>query len=235
MTRKAGIVAAFPMELKPLVREWRRINLPRGDIAWQGRIGSSEPVDCVAVAAGMGSESAERACRIAESLLGGLDILVSVGFAGSLSCGLEAGVAYSVARVIDQATGEGFSTIHASPPFLTLVTANHVAGRAEKLGLRDYYQAVLVDMEAAAVGRIAANKSIDFCCIKAASDGIDDELPDFSRFRNGDGKLHKTRTGLDLALRPRYWSGLVKLGKNSKVGAVAIARATNEFFEQGRQ
>ena len=42
--------------------------------------------------------------------------------------------------------------------------------------------AALVDMEAAAIGRLAAMRGIPFYCIKGVSDGLTDNLPDFNRF-----------------------------------------------------
>ena len=99
--KRIGIVAALPGEIRPLVRGWKH-----GHDVFQGRIGE---VEAVAACAGMGAAAVTGAC---ESLLaaGKLDALVSIGWAGSLSCGLQAGQAYAVREVIDTASGERFMT-----------------------------------------------------------------------------------------------------------------------------
>src|SRR6185437_10977760 len=116
-----------------------------------------------------------RACGIAESLAakdGGLRGFVSLGWAGALSCGLSVGSPYWVAEVVDGGTEERFPTKSAEnlQPPLTLVTAGYIAQPEEKRVLAERFHAVLVDMEAAAVGRVALDKGIPFYCLKAISD-----------------------------------------------------------------
>lgn len=232
-----GIISSFPMEVHPLVKGWKRRNLRRGDVVWRERAGDGS-IDCAAVAAGMGQDSASRACAIALETLGSLDGLISLGFAGALSQALKPGVAYWVACVVDNETGESFPAIHSfkSPAsigsMLTLVTANHVAGRDEKRRIRQKYQAELIDMEAAAVAREAAAHSCRFWCIKSVSDEADAQLPDFSVFRDVDGKLAQPRLAARLALQPRYWLTLARMGRNSRTGAAAMAAAVGEIFRQ---
>ena len=66
-------------------------------------------VAVIAVARGMGAARAEQAVAIAETY-GSLDALVSVGWAGGASCGVQPGTAYEVGEVIDAASGERFAT-----------------------------------------------------------------------------------------------------------------------------
>src|ERR1700760_3598343 len=90
--KRVGIIAAMPGELKPLVQGWTSLPLPHGENAWQGTVEGSE---CIAVCAGMGRAAAERACAIAMREAP-LNTLVSMGWAGALSCGLPPGAAYVV-------------------------------------------------------------------------------------------------------------------------------------------
>ncbi len=103
--RRVGVIAAMPGELKPLVQGWKPLHLPRGESAWQGSVNGTT---CIAVCAGMGKAAAERACAIAARETP-LDALVSMGWAGALSCGMQPGDAYVVNEVVDAASGDGFS------------------------------------------------------------------------------------------------------------------------------
>jgi len=210
--KRIGIVAAFPGELKPLVHHWRR-----HDHTFRGHIGS---IQVAAACSGMGAAAVARAV---DHVLapGGVDTLVSVGWAGSLSCGLRPPEAVSVREVIDDATGERFPT--ASGEGQRLITLDHVAGQDEKRLLAEKYQAVLVDMEAAAVARIARDRGLDFLCFKAVTDGPNDKLPDFNRFIGESGQLHVPSLARWAAVRPAHWGPLRRLGKNSNLAARELA------------
>src|SRR5271154_3815812 len=144
--RRIGIIAAMPGESKPLVQGWKHVHASHGESAWQGTI---ESTTCIAVCAGMGKDAAERACAIAAQQ-GPLDALVSIGWAGALSCGMQPGSAYVMNEVIDAATGEAFPTSFPSHQenvvALKLVSIDHVAQAAEKRSLAESFRAVLVDM-----------------------------------------------------------------------------------------
>jgi adenosylhomocysteine nucleosidase len=218
MTRIA-IVAALPAELKPLVRKWHR----HGP-TFSGRLGCA---DVVATSAGMGAPAVTRAC---EQLLatGPLDALVSIGYAGSLSCGLQIATAYAVREVIDAATGEVFPTPDAAGQ--RLVTIDHVAGIGEKRELALQHQAVMVDMEAAAVARIARDHGLAFHCFKAITDGPNDKLPDFNRFTASDGHLRMPAFLAYAAVHPQYWGPLARLGKNSRLSGTELSHFVHRFF-----
>jgi adenosylhomocysteine nucleosidase len=209
---RIGIVAAFPGELKPLVQSW-----PRHDHTFRGHIGS---IQVAAACSGMGAAAVARACDHVLAA-GGFDTLVSIGWAGSLSCGLRPPEAVSVREVIDDATGERFPT--ASGEGQRLVTLDHVAGREEKRALAEKYEAALVDMEAAAVARIARERGLDFLCFKAVTDGPNDKLPDFNRFIKEEGQVHVPSLARWAAVHPSHWGGMRRLGKNSRLAARELA------------
>lgn len=232
--RRVGIIAAMPGELKPLVQGWKPLHLPKGENAWQGNI---EGAACIAVCAGMGKAAAERACSIAVREAP-LNTLVSMGWAGALSCGLQPGDAYVVNEVVDGVSGEVFPTqsparVGNAPP-LKLVTIDHVALAAEKKRLGLSYQAVLVDMEAATVARFARSQGIPFHCLKAVSDTASEVLPDFSRYTDTQGQLQLAALLAHVAIRPRYWPGLARIGKNGKKGAYALASALGPLVGNSR-
>jgi adenosylhomocysteine nucleosidase len=223
--KRIGVIAAMPGELKPLVQGWKPLRTLKGVSAWQGTI---DGATCIAVCAGMGKEAAERACAVAAQDAP-LTALVSAGWAGALSCGLQPGGAYVVNEVVDVAGGERFVTSSPPragevPPF-RLVTIDHVAPPAEKRRLAERYQAVLVDMEASSVARFAGRQGIAFYCLKAVSDVAGEMLPDFSRYTDNQGQLQLGALLAHVAIRPRYWPGLARIGKNGRRGAVAMAAA----------
>jgi adenosylhomocysteine nucleosidase len=229
--KRVGVIAAMAGELKPLVQGWKPLRARKGAVAWQGTIDGAL---CIAVCAGMGKQAAERACAIAAEG-GPLDALVSVGWAGALSCGMQPASAYVLNQVVDGETGEVFAT--SSPPRereappLKLVTIDHVAHVQEKRSLGTQYQAVLVDMEAATVARIARRQGIPFYCLKAVSDVASEILPDFSRYTDNQGQLQLAALLAHVAVRPRYWPGLARVGKNGRSGAVAIAAALGPLMD----
>ncbi len=221
---RIAIIAAMPAELKPLVHGWKQLSTPSGTDAWQGKLNST---DCIAVCAGMGQQAAERACQIADAS-GPYTALVSVGWAGALSCGMQPGSAYAVNEVIDAATDDRYatrSTLEANPARLRLVTIDHVAHAKEKRQLGEKYKAVMVDMEAAAVARIARNQQVAFYCLKAISDTSGEILPDFSRYTDQQGHLRLAALLAHVAVRPKYWPGLGRMARNGSKGAVEISTA----------
>jgi adenosylhomocysteine nucleosidase len=249
-----ALIAALPAELKPLVRAWQK-----KDDLFQGRIGST---DAVAFTGGMGAAAATRACermlarcpttwherstagaepnssarssRIWEKPI---DTLVSIGYAGSVSCGLQAGAAYAIREVVDAATGERFATdLPAAQPQdepkpQRLITLDRVADADEKRRLAAQHQAVLVDMEAAAIARFAREHNLRFLCFKAVTDGPNDKLPDFNRFIGAEGEWCMTPFIFYAATHPASWSALRRLRKNSRAASRELANLVHRSFE----
>ncbi len=216
-----GIIAAFPGELKPLVREW-----PRTDQVHIGfiRIGNMGAVRCLAAAEGMGQFAAARSFAALRAASPAITTVVSYGWAGALTDQVEAPGVYTVGEVVDARTGERFATA-AEGAGPRLVTVDHVARRAEKPALAERYGAALVDMEAATVGRLARAHGLGFLCIRGVSDGVNADLPDFNRFLGPDGQLRTGRFVLHALIQPGSWGALAELGRNSRAAAEALAEA----------
>lgn len=223
-----GIIAALPAELRPLIAGWKQ-SQPG---VWTGSIGDHA---CIAVAGGMGRDAATRACQTIFEAGPGLqtekiDTLISVGWAGALSCGAKPPDAWQVSEVIDARTGERYST--GQQDGVRLVTLDHVAGVDEKRRLAASYQAVMVDMEAATIGRLARARGVDFLCCKGISDGATDRLPDFSRFISPKGQLRLPAFLAHVAIRPGYWRNLARMGANSSKAAVNLAALVRQVVEK---
>jgi adenosylhomocysteine nucleosidase len=249
---RAAIIAAMPGELKPLVRGWAHER--RGHVKlWRWKFDEGE---WVAACGGAGVAAATRAFAEVEKD-GAPDLVISIGWAGALSPALETGRAYGVSGVLDARTGERFSTDMASNPEdeeqlqvlrlrsaplrMTgqeegqqrwLVTSPIVADEAEKQRLASTYQADLVDMEAAAIARLAQMRRIPFYCIKGVSDGFTDKLPDFNRFIRADGQFDLTRMVLFSILRPWYWPSLMRMGENSNKASQSMREAVLDFLDE---
>jgi adenosylhomocysteine nucleosidase len=225
MTRVA-IIAAMPGELKPLTRGWRHERSNCVDL-WRWRFDGGE---WIAACAGAGVDQAAKAFAEVEKL-GPIDKVISTGWVGALRKELAPGKANWVAGVIDTRTGERFVT--AGPPNnCSLVTSSRVADTAEKRRLASTYEAVLVDMEAAGVARMAQMRGIPFYCIKGISDGYNDQLPDFNRFISPGGQFKLARFMLFALLRPWYWHALIRMGENSREAARSIAQSLLDFLDK---
>jgi len=223
MTRTA-IIAAFPGELKPLVRGWPH-GTRNGVHFWAQRDLEDE---WIAACAGAGQDAATRAFAALEDG-GPIDLVFSIGWAGALRGSFTPGNAYNIAGVIDLRTGERFNC-DAEAGEVWLVTSPRVCDEEEKRRLASTYSAGLVDMEASAVARLAAMRQIPFYCIKGVSDGLTAHLPDFNRFLASDGKLQMGRLLIFSILRPWYWPALLDMGENSKKAAQSIAESLHEFL-----
>jgi adenosylhomocysteine nucleosidase len=219
---RIAIIAALPGELKPLVQGWKQT----GKHAWTGMIGGHA---CIAIAGGMGAAAANRAVAQANSEFHP-NVLVSYGWAGALTCALKPGMAASISEVVDLQSGKRFATGDSAGT--RLLTLNRVARLHEKRKLAERNQAVLVDMEAAAVARLASQQKSRFYCFKGVSDGYTDRLPDFSRFISWEGELRMPAFLAYIGMRPWYWPSLVKLGTASRAAASALATLAQESLTQ---
>ncbi len=242
MTRIA-IIAALPGELKPLVHGWQHDRYLNVDL-WRTRHNN---VECFAACGGMGKLAAAHAFSKVEWVAAGgaqlentrdaweksskLDMVISAGWAGALRADLEAGKAYRAAGVTDLQTGERYVAADAKDTDPWLVTSPRVATAAEKRRLASDYHAGLVDMEAAAIARLAAMRGIPFACVKGVSDGFGENLPDFNRFISTKGQLRLSRLLFFVLPRPWCWPSLIRMGENSKKASHNLAGLLLENLE----
>jgi adenosylhomocysteine nucleosidase len=222
MTRTA-LIAAMPAELKPIVVGWKHTRRNGVDL-WAHR---DEDL-WVAACAGAGQAAATRAFAAIEEDAP-IDLVFSLGWAGALIPDLVPGTAHNVAGVVDVQTGERFRC-DAGAGSLWLATSPKVADEAEKRRLASTYRAALVDMEAAALGRLAQMRGIPFYAIKGISDRLDAKLPDFNRFIGAQGQFQTAQFALYSLLRPSYWPSLIRMGENSKKASQSIAESLLAFL-----
>ncbi len=222
MTRTA-LIAAMPGELKAIVRGWKPSTAGKVKL-WSHR----DENLWVAACAGAGQDAATRAFAAIEQDAP-VDLVFSLGWAGALTSDLAAGSAHNVAGVIDVRTGERFRC-DAGAGSLWLATSPKVADETEKRRLASAYSASLVDMEGAAIARLAKMRGIPFYCLKGVSDPLSAKLPDFNRFIDANGQFHTAQFALSALLKPWYWPALVQMGENSKRASQSIAESLAEFL-----
>lgn len=220
------IVAALSGELKPLVRHatakrWTRLPSAKGTEVWEHKHAGGR---WLAVCAGMGSERVAAAFAEGEKNMRA-DAVLSVGWAGALDSTIASGAVCFASLVVDTQTGERSRPANRLNNGPVLATSARVADAREKERLAASYGAGLVDMEAATVARIALGNGMPFYCLKAVSDDVTASLPNINPFIGSDGQLKMFSFLLHIAVRPRSWPGLIKLGKHSRVAAKNLAEA----------
>jgi len=225
---RIGIIAALPGELKPLVRGWQASTLKDGTRLWTRTVPNGDV--WVAACSGMGAEAARRAFAGAEAG-GPLDQVLSVGWAGAVFEGVKPGEALRLSAIIDAKTGERFQAASGRPK-TELVTAARVVDGREKTRLRATYpHAVMVDMEAATIARLALMRGIPLICIKGVSDGVGAALPDLNPYLSSKGQLRLLPFLAHLAVRPTYWKSIAELNRNSSNAAKTMCDLIIEFLE----
>jgi adenosylhomocysteine nucleosidase len=219
-----GIIAALPREVSSLVQGWKRRQSTSGVVVYtDGR--------AVVACAGMGAARAELAVQAAMATMPLTDLL-SVGLAGACDVNLHVGEIVRAGVVIDIGTGERFSE---SQYAQVLVSSTTIASVSEKARLRSLYRADAVDMEAAAVGRIAKAHGLAFRAIKAISDEADFEIAELSRFATEDGQFREGAFAVHAALRPAQWGRVIALGRNSSKALAALTNALRGELDWYRQ
>lgn len=209
-----AILAALPRELSPLVRGWPVQVASRND-----GVTIAECDQAIAVCAGMGRDRVEYALRLAAERRP-LREVISVGYAGALHPGIAAGSVHWAATVIDAETGARYEC---GPGTGTLLTSNHVVGREEKSQAAARWNADLVDMEAAAVARLASERGLRFRALKVVSDEANESLPDFNRFIDARGGFRQAAFTAYIALHPWLIPEAIRLGRHAARASQAIA------------
>jgi len=110
-----------------------------------------------------------------------------------------------------------------------LVTASVVASVKEKARMHASYGAAAVDMEAAAVARLARAHGLGFGAVKVISDEAGVELAELGRFATADGQFREGAFAVHAMVRPWMWGKLIGLARNS---GRAVAALTVELQRQ---
>ena len=180
---------------------------------------------------GIGEQNARRAAELVVHEANP-QLLVSAGVAGALTPDLKAGDVVRVRDVIDETTGEHYATIGGDAG---LVTSSRIAGVEGKLRIASLYGASVVDMEGAAVARVARSSGIPFASVKAVSDELNFPMPPLGNFVDARGQLHVLAFAAFVAVRPKWWLPSIRLGKNTQLAIRNLAAALNHLIQQHTQ
>lgn len=214
MRQRVAIIAALPREISGLVKKWRKESANGMHVFQNQR--------AIVVCGGMGVDRAMIATGEALSR-GPISIMISAGFAGALHGDFKVGQIARPRVVIDSRTGERFTAESGEG---VLVTGGSVANVREKARLRASYGADIVDMEAAAVARVATARGVPFSVVKAVSDESDFEMPELEKFATASGEFREAAFTLFLMTRPRLWGNAMRLARGGKL---AMKTLTSEL------
>ncbi len=220
MSKPVAIVAAMRSELGPLLQGTKKrkvegvelYELPSALVAIGG-IGRSA-----------GTRAAELVVREANP-----GLLISAGLAGALTPSLQPGDVVRAREVVDEATGERYETIGGDA---VLVSALRVAGSRGKQRLAVNYSASAVDMEGAAVARIAKQHGIAFAALKAISDELEFPMPPMNGFVTPQGQLRVVAFAGYVAVRPKWWLPTLRLALNSRRASENLSAALEHLIQQ---
>ena len=218
MPRPIAIVAAMRSELAPLLASARARRV-------QGIQVFELPSALVAIG-GIGRKVAAQAAEIVVEEANP-KLLVSAGFAGALTPGLEAGEVVHVGDIIDEVTGEHCSTGAGNA---VLVSATRVTGIEAKKRLAAMFAASAVDLEGAAVAQVAKQHGIAFAAVKAISDELEFPMPPFNSFVDERGQLQTGKFTAFVAVRPRWWGPVLRLARNSAMASKNLSIALEHLM-----
>jgi len=204
---RVAIVAALEREVRPLVKKWQV-----REAEHEGRrFRFFEKGEVVLVCGGIGAAAARRAAEAVITLFAPA-MIYSAGFAGALDPRLRVGDVVRPQVVIN--AGDG-SRVALDGGEGIVVSFDAIASPQQKARLRDCYAAAAVDMEAAAVGRSAELRGIQFAAVKVISDAVDFEFPSMEPFVDSQGRFSEVRFAWFAARRPWLWPQVVRLAQNS--------------------
>ena len=177
----------------------------------------------------VGGGDAAGAERAAASLAGGVRGLISFGLAGGLDPGLGAGAVLVPARVVEG--GESWCAdaglmraLGGGTGHVLLGGGALLATVGEKRAARAGSGADAVDLESAAVARVAAAGGLPFAVLRAVCDGAGRDLPYAARVAlDSRGRIGGLRVAWAALSRPWELWGLVGLARDAGRARAALS------------
>lgn len=220
---KYAIIAAMEREVASIIRDWKKIEASvRGDVVCAAY--SSEH-KAVVLCAGIGAERAQAGTKVLIETFRP-EMVTSIGFAGSIVQDWPPGEVFVPRKVITADGREAFCTAFGVG---TLASVASVASESAKRKLAEDFGALAVDMEAAAVARVAQGHGLPFIAIKAISDGPSDKVDFLAPFTRPEG-FDVGRFAAHVAVRPWLWPAVRALAVNSGRASKALAAALYQLL-----
>ncbi len=211
--------------------------------------GEFEGIATTAAATGMG---AARITAAASQLIDaeGPSSILLVGLAGGLDPGLKAAEVRRIVRILDEHGGTyalkcggvpqtqevddpaAANPHHEVGATATLLSVDKVISSVEqKAELFDRYGAAMVDMESAALARLAAQRGLPLTVLRAVSDPADQVLPpQAATWVREDGSIDTRAAMMFLATHPWMAGKLMSLRRHAQAAAHALAGAVGDVL-----
>lgn len=252
MMGKIALIAAMPEEIHPLIRHFGRVNREKLAGFTLYRLNYNGK-DISLIESGIG---AARAAQAARTLLdvAAPDILLNFGFGGAVltgpsigdivvaerllffkerlfteQAGLASALTEKMAAALEQHfRGESYR-IHRG----TFVTTGEIVNKGMLAGLLPAgAENPVLEMESAAVARIAHERRVPLAAVRAISDGVDEELGfSIADFTDREMRIRVWKVLWTLARKPRIIPQLMRLEKNSRLAGENLATAVLAIIE----
>ncbi len=219
--QRVAVIAAMPMELRPLVRTLSLHQAP-DDGPVRRFEGAAGTVEVVGIATGIGTQRARAAT---EALIASAepDRVVCIGIAGALDREAEIGSLVVPEVVIDGDTGTELRprTPTGRVAHGKLHTSDEFIVDPERLGELRAAGVVALDMETAAIGDVCERHGLPWMVLRAISDRATDYDPDGSvaDLARPDGRPNVGAALRYMARRPNRIPRLMRLARGAKAAA----------------
>ncbi len=223
----------MPMELTPLKKKLGLDKTRIGTLdAFQGTLGQSQ---VVAIVTGMGTKLATIGVeRLLEQVE--VDRVVVVGITGALDNDTPIGTIVSPEVVVDSATSEQFRPhqISAVEPAGKMWTTDVLITDQDTIAGLRADGVVALDMETAAIARIAERRRIPWSVFRAISDRASDGSLDEEVFRmsNQDGTFNAKAVASYFIRHPGRLPAMARLAKGAKLATDRAASAAIDALSQ---
>ena len=236
---KIGITTALPEEAQAILKNAEELQRSQqGDRSvFSCRIAGH---DITLVEAGMGMLNAGWAATALA--VQSPDLIISAGFGGGVLPGLKVGDVVMAEQVLHW-TGSDFERVTTgmfAPENVSLplrgcfITSDGILNKHDLLGLLPSgANRPVVEMESAAVARVAVEHNIPFMGIRAISDPWNEELGfSIQDFCDEQLRIRPIKVLATILRRPRIIPQLIRLAWNSRVAAKSLGTASKQLFQQ---
>jgi adenosylhomocysteine nucleosidase len=238
---KISIITAMPEETRAVLgKTWPVEKAMHGDHSTYRCLVAGH--DIILFEAGMGMPNAGWAASVLAADMP--DLIVSAGFGGGVVPGLKVGDVVMAERVLHW-TGAGFEQVQTrfygqNPgdsasllPRSCFITCDGIINKQRLIELLPSgVNLPVVEMESAAVARVAAERGIPFMGLRAISDSWNEELGfSIEEFCDDAMRIRPFKVAATLLRRPRIIPQLIRLAWNSHVAAKGLGAAIERLLE----
>ncbi|MFA7061417.1 MAG: hypothetical protein WC156_11445 [Pedobacter sp.] len=236
---KIGIISAMPEEAQAILNHAENLKKSQHgerSVFYCGIAGH----EITLIEAGMGMLNAGWAATVLAAQTP--DLIISAGFGGGVLPGLKVGDVVMAEQVLHWA-GTSFERVEAglyAPENTALpirgcfITSEGILNKHDlKELLPSNANRPVVEMEGAAIARVAAEHNIPFMGIRAISDPWNEELSfSINEFCDDEMRIRPIKVLTTILQRPHIIPQLIRLAWNSRVAARSLSVATKQLFLQ---